>query len=131
MNTVSSELSLRILRILILKSLPGFSRSLIVFGVILCSGLWFYWLPPLAFDFFCVLEPGFLNSFGSLLFSFSVFLSLCSLLSALHKSSRSHWASKGLTAVFRVSMQWHPTPVLLPGKSHGRRSLVGCSPWGH
>ena len=26
--------------------------------------------------------------------------------------------------------QWHPTPVLLPGKSHGRRSLAGCSPWG-
>ena len=26
--------------------------------------------------------------------------------------------------------QWHPTPVRLPGKSHGRRSLVGCSPWG-
>ena len=25
---------------------------------------------------------------------------------------------------------WHPTLVLLPGKSHGRRSLVGCSPWG-
>ena len=25
--------------------------------------------------------------------------------------------------------QWHPTPVLLLGKSHGRRSLVGCSPW--
>ena len=25
--------------------------------------------------------------------------------------------------------QWHPTPVLLPGKSHGRRSLVGCNPW--
>ena len=25
--------------------------------------------------------------------------------------------------------QWHPTTVLLPGKSHGRRSLVGCSPW--
>ena len=25
--------------------------------------------------------------------------------------------------------RWHPTPVLLPGKSHGRRSLVGCSPW--
>ena len=27
--------------------------------------------------------------------------------------------------------QWHPTPVLLPGKSHGQRSLVSCSPWGH
>ena len=26
--------------------------------------------------------------------------------------------------------QWHLTPVLLPGKSHGQRSLVGCSPWG-
>ena len=26
--------------------------------------------------------------------------------------------------------QWQPTPVLLPGKSHGERSLVGCSPWG-
>ena len=26
--------------------------------------------------------------------------------------------------------QWHPTPVLLPGESHGWGSLVGCSPWG-
>ena len=26
--------------------------------------------------------------------------------------------------------QWHPTSVLLPGESHGRMSLVGCSPWG-
>ena len=26
--------------------------------------------------------------------------------------------------------QWHSTPVLLPGKSYGWRSLVGCSPWG-
>ena len=25
---------------------------------------------------------------------------------------------------------WHPTPVLLPGKPHGQRSLVGCSAWG-
>ena len=27
--------------------------------------------------------------------------------------------------------QWHPTPVLLPGQSHGRRSLAGYSPRGH
>ena len=27
--------------------------------------------------------------------------------------------------------RYDPTPVLLPGKSHGRRSLVGCSSWGH
>ena len=26
--------------------------------------------------------------------------------------------------------RWQPTPVLLPGKAHGRRSLAGCSPWG-
>ena len=30
----------------------------------------------------------------------------------------------------RWRRQWHPTPVLLPGKSHERRRLVGCSPWG-
>ena len=26
--------------------------------------------------------------------------------------------------------KWQPTPVLWPGKSHGRRSVVGYSPWG-
>ena len=33
--------------------------------------------------------------------------------------------------VYRVirRRQWHPTPVLLPGKFHGLRSLKGCSPW--
>ena len=30
---------------------------------------------------------------------------------------------------FHWRRQWHPTPVLLPGKSHGRRSLLGYSPW--
>ena len=43
-----------------------------------------------------------------------------------------------VAALFRIAKawkqfwrrQWHPTPVLLPGKSHGRRSLVCCSPWG-
>ena len=32
--------------------------------------------------------------------------------------------------VYAWRRQWHPAPVLLPGKSHGWRSLVGCSPWG-
>ena len=32
---------------------------------------------------------------------------------------------------YPVIGEWHPTPVLLPGKAHGQRSLVGCSPWGH
>ena len=30
-----------------------------------------------------------------------------------------------------VEKEWQPTPVFLPGKSHGQRSLAGCSPWGH
>ena len=36
-----------------------------------------------------------------------------------------------LYAEYIQRWQWHPTPVLLPGKSHVRRSLVGCSPWNH
>ena len=36
----------------------------------------------------------------------------------------------GLNCVSPRRRQWHPTPVLLPGKSHGWRSLVACSPWG-
>ena len=41
-----------------------------------------------------------------------------------------NWSN--LAAAAKVSRRrwWQPTPVLLPGKSHGRRSLVGCSPWG-
>ena len=35
------------------------------------------------------------------------------------------------SSLFFRRRRWHPTPVLLPGKSHGWRSLVGCSPWGH
>ena len=34
------------------------------------------------------------------------------------------------TALNSKCGQWHPTPVLLPGKYHGWRSLEGCSPWG-
>ena len=39
------------------------------------------------------------------------------------------WKLTPSVTVFERS-QWHPTPVLLPGKSHGWRSLVGCSPSG-
>ena len=35
-----------------------------------------------------------------------------------------------LPLLHRSTRQWQPTPVLLPRKSHGRRSLEGCSPWG-
>ena len=34
------------------------------------------------------------------------------------------------TLLSPANPEWHPTPVLLPEKPHGWRSLVGCSPWG-
>ena len=36
----------------------------------------------------------------------------------------SEWG--GINSEFGISIH----PVFLPGKSHGQRSLVGCSPWG-
>ena len=44
-------------------------------------------------------------------------------------SVEKHWVKKYYRVHWR--RQWQPIPVLLPRKSHGRRSLVGCSPWGH
>ena len=49
---------------------------------------------------------------------------------------RLHASSEGGTDLIpgqgtKRRRQWHPTPVLLPGKSYGWRSLEGCSPWGH
>ena len=48
------------------------------------------------------------------------------------KSSLYKWTLELLiwTSYCSWRRQWHPTPVLLHEKSHGRRSLVGCSPWG-
>ena len=52
-------------------------------------------------------------------------------LDSVFKKQRHHFANKGPYIVKAIRRrQWHPTPVLLPGKSHGWRSLIGCSPWG-
>ena len=45
------------------------------------------------------------------------------------RTSPSSLKERGLKAV-SWRRPWQPTPVLLPGKSHGQRSLVGCSLWG-
>ena len=37
---------------------------------------------------------------------------------------------KSFQVLWAQRRHWHPTPVLLPGESHGQKSLVGCSPWG-
>ena len=57
-------------------------------------------------------EPGRLQSMGSL-------------------RVRHDWAtSLSLSTFMHWRRKWQSTPVFLPGESHGRRSLVGCSPWG-
>ena len=43
---------------------------------------------------------------------------------------RRHWFDPWVRKVL-WRRKWQPTPVVLPGKSHGQRSLVGYSPWGH
>ena len=43
--------------------------------------------------------------------------------------SKPQWICS-VSRLFQRRRQWHPNPVLLPGKSRGQRSLVGCSPWG-
>ena len=47
--------------------------------------------------------------------------------------TRQTFVGKVMSLLFNMlpRRQWQPTPVLLPGKFHGRRSLEGCSPWGH
>ena len=57
-------------------------------------------------------EPGRLQSMGSLRVRHDPATSLS-------LSTFMHWRRK-----------WQPTPVFLPGESHGQGSLVGCSPWG-
>src|SRR5574337_2205755 len=58
-------------------------------------------------------ERGRLQSMGSLRVRHD-------LVTSLSLSTFMHWRRK-----------WQPTPVFLPGESHGWRSLVGCSPRGH
>ena len=58
-------------------------------------------------------EPGRLQSMGSL-------------------RVRHDWATSLSCFTFmHWRRKWQPTPVILPGESHGRRNLEGCSPWGH
>ena len=58
-------------------------------------------------------EPGRLQSMGSLRVRHDW-------VTSLSLSTFMHWRRK-----------WQPTPVFFPAESHGWRSLVGCSPWGH
>ena len=50
---------------------------------------------------------------------------------SFHSSAKERQCQRMLKLPHNCTHQWQPTPVLLPGKPHGWRSLVGCSPWGH
>ena len=49
---------------------------------------------------------------------------------AKSRTRLSDWTEPNWTDGQSWRRQWHPTPVLLPGKAHGRRSLVGCKTMG-
>ena len=61
-----------------------------------------------------------------------IFHTLLSLWYAVSPWIKNLWAPSQTPWPIQTSSlhPWSPTPVLLPGESHGRRSLVGCSPWG-
>ena len=73
--------------------------------------------------------------------SFREYVCMCvhiywtSLVAQTVKSSAYNMGDPGSIPVLNQKIpwrrQWQPTPVLLPGKSHGRRSLLGYSPWHH
>ena len=71
-------------------------------------------------------DPSDLDAIGNTLFSFSPYI-FC-VKEGLHPP---HCFSKILTTpVNHLEKERQPTLVLLPGKSHGWRSLLGYSPWG-
>ena len=65
----------------------------------------------------------FILEFTIVSFLFSIFFLVSDIIYSLYKISFRY----NIAQIQR--RQWQPTPVLVPGKSHGRRSLVGCSPW--
>ena len=74
-------------------------------------------------DILCIFQVFFKTASISLSLNIMSHRAINSRTGSLHAS----WSELRLGSAWT---QWHPTPVLLPGKSHGQRSLVGCSPWG-
>ena len=73
-----------------------------------------------------LVKSAFANSF--------VLLLQCWVMSVLHPNIGKASSRREILSCFEIEKagrrQWQPTPVLLPGKSHGHRSLVGCCLWG-
>ena len=87
----------------------------ISFSLFPSSTYWRYYLYSIVYSCHRLINHRFVRLFSLFCSILSICLFLC----------HSH------TGFFNIRRrQWHPTPVLLSGKSHGRRCLVGCSPWG-
>ena len=83
-----------------------------------------HWCAKFDFDI-CVIKTTLLSKDVQVHLAFPVCWSLTRVISDDHRflKIRRPWHQSR-------RRQWHPTLVLLPGKSHGWWSLVGCSPWG-
>ena len=66
--------------------------------------------------------------FKNMIGSIECFYSICFTLGELLKLAGAYIYIYQYVWALR-KCEWHPTPVLLPGKSHGWKSLEGCSPW--
>ena len=72
-----------------------------------------------------------MRTLSSSVFFIALLLDVRGTAEAFNKYLLDRWMDESHWFLFSTwRRQWHPTPVLLPGKSHGQRSLVGCSPWG-
>ena len=114
---------------------PGFLKCIIFFikydksSAIISSNTFCFSSPP--FWYFYIYIGALNNDSSDALFIFlHSFFSLFFRLYNHYQSTFKVSDSFSCQFKFIFERQWHPTPVLLPGKSHGWRSLVGCSPWG-
>ena len=94
---------------------------------------------PLSFGMIYYIKPSFrwvfvpLIHFADLTYnrlSFCVFANLVTFSVLCYSSAFFYPWNLPIFRTLKQRRQWHPTPVLLPGNSHGWKSLVGCSPWG-
>ena len=107
------------------RSFPHFLIGLFVFLVLSCMNcLYILEINPLSVVSFAII---FSHSKGCLFTLLIVSFAAQNLLSLI----RPHlFTFVFISVTVGGERQWQPTPVLLPGKSHGRSSLEGCSPWG-
>ena len=92
---------------------------------------WWDWMPVSSFFWMLSFKPAFSrSSFTFIKRLFSSSLSAIKVVSSAYLRLLIFLLAIPACASISPAL-WQPTPVFLPGKSHGRRNLVGYSPWGH